>query len=88
MRLYKQRRARYTANCSVSHGLCRVGAVSWGRVRRRIQKRAEITKRRSGELVRGVLKILLKHPDGLPAKDVLRDSGCPPYDEDGPGRLF
>ncbi len=33
---------------------------------------AEITKRRSGELVRGVFKILLKHPDGLPAKEVLR----------------
>ncbi|MCK9276354.1 MAG: Mrr restriction system protein [Syntrophales bacterium] len=32
---------------------------------------AEITKRRLGELVRGVFKILLKHPDGLPAKEVL-----------------
>jgi len=33
---------------------------------------AEITRRRSGELVRGVFEILLRHPDGLPAKDVLR----------------
>ena len=33
---------------------------------------AEITKRRSGELVRGVFKILRKHPDGLTAKEVLR----------------
>ncbi|HET6360499.1 MAG TPA: restriction endonuclease [Gemmatimonadota bacterium] len=32
---------------------------------------AEITKKRSGELVRGVFQILLDHPDGLPAKDVL-----------------
>jgi restriction system protein len=32
---------------------------------------AEITKRRSGELVRGVFHILLSHPDGLAAKDVL-----------------
>lgn len=33
---------------------------------------AGITIRRSGELVRGIFKILLNHPDGLPAKDVLR----------------
>lgn len=33
---------------------------------------AEITKRRSGELVRGVFRILLKHPDGLAAKQVLQ----------------
>jgi len=33
---------------------------------------AEITQKRVGELVRGVFQILLKHPDGLPAKDVLQ----------------
>lgn len=33
---------------------------------------AEITRGRSGELVRGVFEILLKHPDGLAAKEVLR----------------
>lgn len=33
---------------------------------------AEITQKRTGELVRGVFQILLKHPDGLPAKDVLQ----------------
>jgi restriction system protein len=33
---------------------------------------AEITKKRSGELVRGVFQILMDHPDGLPAKEVLR----------------
>lgn len=32
---------------------------------------AEITRRRSGELVRGVFKILLAYPDGLQAKTVL-----------------
>jgi len=32
---------------------------------------AEITQRRSGELVRGVFKLLLDHPEGLPAKSVL-----------------
>ncbi len=32
---------------------------------------AEITRRRVGELQRGVFKILLDYPDGLPAKDVL-----------------
>ncbi len=32
---------------------------------------AQITRRRSGELVRGVFEILLPHPDGLPAKTVL-----------------
>ena len=31
----------------------------------------EITRKRSGELVRGVFQILLEQPDGLPAKDVL-----------------
>ena len=31
----------------------------------------EITRRRRGELVRGVFSILLSHPDGLPAKTVL-----------------
>lgn len=33
---------------------------------------AEITRKRSGELVRGVFRILLEHPDGLPAKEVLQ----------------
>jgi len=33
---------------------------------------AEITRRRVGELQRGVFKILLDHPDGLPAKELLR----------------
>ncbi len=33
---------------------------------------AEITRQRSGELVRGVFEILLPHGDGLPAKEVLR----------------
>lgn len=33
---------------------------------------AEITARRRGELVRAVFKVLLNHPDGLPAKDVLK----------------
>lgn len=32
---------------------------------------AEITRRRTGELVRGVFQILLSHPDGLRAKEVL-----------------
>ncbi len=32
---------------------------------------AEITRKRVGELQRGVFKILLDSPDGLPAKDVL-----------------
>lgn len=32
---------------------------------------AEITRRRQGELVRGVFKILIDHPDGMQAKDVL-----------------
>lgn len=32
---------------------------------------AEITKRRTGELIRKVFEILLQHPDGLPAKEVL-----------------
>jgi restriction system protein len=32
---------------------------------------AEITQRRTGELVRKVFEILLQHPDGLPAKEVL-----------------
>jgi len=33
---------------------------------------AEVTRRRCGELVRGVFKILLNHPDGLTAKEVLQ----------------
>lgn len=32
---------------------------------------AEITRRRSGELVRGVFKLLLAHPEGLAAKSIL-----------------
>jgi len=41
---------------------------------------AEITRQRSGELVRGVFDILRKHPDGLPAKQVLKmlESVVPP----------
>jgi restriction system protein len=43
---------------------------------------AEITRRRVGELVRGVFKVLLPHPDGLPAKTVLSEvqSVVPPSD--------
>jgi restriction system protein len=33
---------------------------------------AEITRRRQGELLAGVFQVLQKHPDGLAAKDVLR----------------
>jgi restriction system protein len=46
---------------------------------------AEITKRRSGELVRGVFQILLDHPDGLPAKEVLRrlEQLVPPTEFEG-----
>lgn len=33
---------------------------------------AEITPRRTGELVRGVFQILMEHPDGLPAREVLK----------------
>jgi len=33
----------------------------------------EITRKRNGELIRGVFEILKKHPDGYPAKDLLRD---------------
>lgn len=33
---------------------------------------ADVTVRRIGELQRGVFKILLDHPEGLPAKDVLK----------------
>ena len=32
---------------------------------------AEITKKRVGELLRGVFEILLEHQDGLPANEVL-----------------
>jgi restriction system protein len=41
---------------------------------------AEITRRRVGELERGVFKILLDHPDGLPAKELLErlESVVPP----------
>lgn len=33
---------------------------------------AEVTVRRRGELVRAVFEVLIEHPDGLPAKDVLQ----------------
>ena len=33
---------------------------------------AEITRRRSGELVRGVFQILVRQVDAVPAKEVLR----------------
>jgi len=36
-----------------------------------ITKKPEITRKRVGELMRGVFKILLDSPDGLPAKEVL-----------------
>ena len=41
---------------------------------------AEVTRRRSGELVRGVFQILLQYPDGLRAKEVLhrRETLVPP----------
>ncbi len=41
---------------------------------------AEITIRRSGELVRGVFRILLQHPDGLRSKEILQalESAVPP----------
>jgi len=41
---------------------------------------AEITRRRVGELQRGVIRVLLDSPDGLPAKEVLRrlDQVVPP----------
>ena len=35
----------------------------------------EVTRRRVGELQRGVFKILLDHPEGLPAKDVISRMG-------------
>jgi restriction system protein len=43
---------------------------------------AEITRRRVGELQRGVFKILRECPDGLPAKDVLErlEKIVPPTD--------
>src|SRR5215471_4823836 len=33
---------------------------------------AEITRRRRGELLQGVLRALVEHPEGLPAAEVLR----------------
>lgn len=33
---------------------------------------AEVTKRRAGELVRGVFEILMQAPEGMPAKEVLQ----------------
>jgi restriction system protein len=43
---------------------------------------AEVTQRRIGELQRGVFKILLDHPEGLPAKEILQrmEQGVPPTD--------
>lgn len=43
---------------------------------------AEITRRRVGELQRGVFKILLDHPDGLPANEALKllEKLVPPTD--------
>ena len=43
---------------------------------------SEITRKRVGELQRGVIKILIGFPDGLPAKDVLRrlEKDVPPTD--------
>ena len=43
---------------------------------------AEITRKRVGELQRGVFKILLDYPDGLPAKEVLQqlEQVVPPTD--------
>jgi restriction system protein len=43
---------------------------------------AETTRKRVGELVRGVFKILVNHPDGLPAKEVLQklEAVVPPTD--------
>jgi hypothetical protein len=41
-----------------------------GEVRTRLNV-AAITRRRSGELVRGVFVLLLSHPEGLQAKSVL-----------------
>jgi restriction system protein len=42
----------------------------------------EITRKRNGELQRGVIKILTEHPDGFPAKDVLQrlEREVPPTD--------
>ncbi len=33
---------------------------------------AEITRKRVGELQRGVFKVMLENPDGLPAKEVIQ----------------
>jgi restriction system protein len=43
---------------------------------------AEITRKRVGELQRGVFKILLDHPEGLPAKEVIKrmEQVVPPTD--------
>jgi restriction system protein len=43
---------------------------------------AEITRRRAGELIRGVFQVLVSHPDGLPAKKVLSrlQTSVPPTD--------
>lgn len=43
---------------------------------------AEITRKRVGELQRGVFKILLSHPEGLPAKELLEhlEKTVPPTD--------
>ena len=43
---------------------------------------SEVTRKRVGELQRGVIRILMDHPDGLPAKDVLQrlEKDVPPTD--------
>jgi restriction system protein len=43
---------------------------------------AEITRRRTGELVRGVFEVLLPEPEGLPAKEILErvQNVVPPSD--------
>lgn len=43
---------------------------------------AEITRKRVGELQRGVFKILLDHPEGLPAREVIKrmEEAVPPTD--------
>lgn len=43
---------------------------------------AEVTQKRIGELQRGVFKILVDHPEGLPAKEILQrmEQVVPPTD--------
>jgi restriction system protein len=56
---------------------------TWQRFRRGSRTTmADVTTRREGELQRGVFKILLDHPEGLPAKEVLKqmERVTPPTD--------